>query len=77
MTLHAILYNIAIIGEAANKLSIGLRQKYGEIPWDAIINMRHRIIHDYGNVNIQTIKEVLDSDLPVLKQQLIDISKTL
>lgn len=70
MTLHAVLYNIAVIGEAANKISPAFKQANAEIPWAAIINMRNRIIHDYGNINIQAVKEVLDNDLPVLKQQI-------
>ncbi len=73
MTLHAVLYNIAIIGEAANKISQTQREKHSEIPWDAIINMRHRIVHDYGNINVQTVQDVLDNDLPVLKKQLLSI----
>lgn len=77
MALHAVLYNIAIIGEAASKLSIEIQSNNSEIPWSAIINMRHRIVHDYGNINIQTVKEVLDSDLPILRQQVSKIIKTL
>ena len=77
MALHAVLYNITIIGEAAYKLSVELRSNNSQIPWSAIINMRHRIVHDYGNVNIQTVKEVLDGDLPILKQQISKIIKTL
>ncbi len=77
MTLHAVLYNIAIIGEATNKLSINVQQTNNHVPWAAIINMRHRIIHDYGNINIQTVQEVLDNDLPLLKQQILEIMKIL
>lgn len=72
-SLHAILYNIAIIGEAAGKVSFHLKEKYIEIPWEAIVNMRHRIVHDYGNVNINTVKEVVAGDLPVLKVQITSI----
>lgn len=75
MTLHAVLYNITIIGEAANKISPDFKKSNTEIPWAAIINMRHRIVHDYGNINIQAVKEVLDSDLPILKQQILDMIK--
>ncbi|MEK6746215.1 MAG: HepT-like ribonuclease domain-containing protein [Pseudomonadota bacterium] len=77
MALHAVLYNIAIIGEAAGKLSVELQNNNNQIPWAAIINMRNRIIHDYGNINIQTVQEVLDGDLPILKQQISKIIKTL
>lgn len=73
MMLHAVLYNIAIIGEAAGKLSVNLRENNPQIPWDAIINMRHRIVHDYGNINIQSVKEVLDNDLSDLKDKIAAI----
>ncbi len=77
MVLHAILYNIAIIGEAAGKLSAELKNSYNEIPWIAIINMRHRIIHDYGNINLSTVQEVLDNDLPDLHQKISSIVEKL
>jgi uncharacterized protein with HEPN domain len=32
--------------------------------------MRHRIVHDYGRVNIEGIGEVLRRDLPQLIRQL-------
>lgn len=76
-TLHAILYNIAIIGEAAAKLLQALKEAYPSIPWAAIINMRHRIVHDYGNINVSAIKDILENDLPALRQQIQVIHHTL
>lgn len=75
MVLHAVLYNIAIIGEAANKLSVILRENNPQIPWDAIINMRHRIVHDYGNINIQSVRDVVDNDLSELRIVIMAIIK--
>lgn len=71
MTLHAVLYNLSVIGEASNKLSIDFRETHNEIAWLAIINMRHRIVHNYGNINIHTVQEVIDSDLPELKLKIM------
>lgn len=47
LTLMAIAYEIAIIGEAADKISDKCRNQNNEIPWSDIIGMRHRIIHGY------------------------------
>ncbi|MES2962011.1 MAG: HepT-like ribonuclease domain-containing protein [Pseudomonadota bacterium] len=69
-TVMAIAYSIAIIGEAANKLSLEIVAKYNDIPWKQIIGMRHRIIHDYGNVDILNLKQVIISDLPILKSKI-------
>ncbi|HEU0302055.1 MAG TPA: HepT-like ribonuclease domain-containing protein, partial [Longimicrobium sp.] len=38
------------IGEAANYLSDGFTAAHPEIPWHDIINLRHRIAHDYRNI---------------------------
>lgn len=78
-TIMAIAYSIAIIGEAASKLSIKITERYSDIPWRQIIGMRHRIIHDYGSVDVENLKQVVISDLPILKPKiesiLIDISQ--
>ena len=73
MTQMAVAYEIAIIGEACNKLSHELTAKYSDIPWQSIIGMRHRIIHDYGNVSVPRIKEVVAKHLPQFKQQILKI----
>jgi uncharacterized protein with HEPN domain len=74
-TVMAISYLIAIIGEAANKLSSEVFEKNKEIPWKQIIGMRHRIIHDYGNVDVQNLKQAVTNDLPFLKPQIAKILK--
>ena len=76
-TVMAIAYSIAIIGEAANKLSTKLTNQHSHIPWRQIIGMRHRIIHDYGNVDIPNLKQVVIADLPVLKLRIEAILKEL
>ena len=70
MTLMAVAYEIAIIGEAANNLSDNIRNTHAHIPWSDIIGMRHRIIHGYGKVNVSRLKEVVVSHLPVLKKDI-------
>jgi uncharacterized protein with HEPN domain len=36
------------------------------VPWIQIIGMRHKIVHDYMNVDYDIVWEVVRSDLPVL-----------
>lgn len=38
----AAMYKLIVIGEAAAKLSDGLRQQFGNVPWPAIISFRNR-----------------------------------
>ncbi len=66
----AMLHLIQIVGEAAFKTSPILRQQHPEIPWSNISGTRHRIVHDYSDVNLDVVWEVLTLHLPVLISQL-------
>jgi len=46
-TIDAVLRNIEIIGEAANKLSKKVYQINNEIPWSRMIGLRNIVIHEY------------------------------
>lgn len=76
-TIMAIAYVIAIIGEAASNLPTAFRDRYAQIPWNAIIGMHHRIIHGYGKVSIDRLREVVDKHLPNLKIQIQTILQQL
>lgn len=61
-----VLYHLQILGEAARALSPELRASYGEIPWSAIIAMRHILVHDYFGVDLDEVWRVVEHDLPRL-----------
>lgn len=61
---------VQVIGEAARKVSPEFQQAHSEIPWRRIIGMRHRIVHDYMNVDEDILWEVVSSDLPALLPKL-------
>lgn len=68
---------IEIIGEAANMLTKELREKNPQVPWPRIIGMRHRLVHDYFNVDTTVVAEVVHNHLPLLKAQLEEILRAL
>lgn len=74
-TVMATAYLIAVMGEAASKLSVKITEKYSDIPWRQIVGMRHRIIHDYGNVDLENLRQVVVADLPNLKLKIEEILK--
>lgn len=61
---------LAVVGEAAYKMSKSLKDENPTIPWHLIATMRHRLVHDYGGVDHTTVYRVLTSDLPVLVAQI-------
>lgn len=66
-TYEAVIRKFGIIGEAANKISEDLKQKYSEIPWRAIIGMRNKVIHGYFGLDLATIWDTIENGLPEFK----------
>lgn len=42
---------VQTIGEAARRVSPAFQKDHPEVPWSDIIGMRHRIVHDYMDVD--------------------------
>jgi len=62
----ALAYLIQTIGEAAAHVSPATRAAQPEIPWKQIIGIRHRIVHDYMDVDFDILWEVVTRNLPPL-----------
>jgi len=46
-TKDAVVRNLEVIGEAANKIPEDIQKRYSDVPWPEIIGLRHRLIHGY------------------------------
>ncbi len=66
----ALVHMLQIIGEAARNISIEMRRKHNNIPWEEIIGMRHRIVHDYINIKYEIVWQVIVQDIPKLALEL-------
>lgn len=66
----ATLYKLIVIGEAAGKVSDGLRQRFGEVAWPAIISFRNRVTHAYFAVDWNIVYEIATRDVPELEAQI-------
>jgi uncharacterized protein with HEPN domain len=62
----AVLYQLAIIGEAVKRLSGEFRAKHPAIPWQDFAGMRDVLIHRYHEVDLQEVWETVEQDLPKL-----------
>ena len=67
MLQDAVVRQLEIVGEASRNLSEVFRIQHQEIPWSEIIGMRHKIAHDYFNVDLLTVWDTVKTDIQPLK----------
>ncbi|NQT35167.1 DUF86 domain-containing protein [bacterium] len=67
---RTLTYLILVIGEAASQLSRDFCDRHPQIPWKAIIGMRHKIAHDYLSVDEDIVWKTVIEELPVLIKEL-------
>jgi uncharacterized protein with HEPN domain len=70
-----VIHHLQIVGEAAGRLSEGLRAAHPEIPWEKMIGMRHVLVHGYFHVDLDVVWSVIERDLPLLRQSIIAYSR--
>ena len=66
----AVLRNIELIGEAAARISPGVRLAHPEIAWREIVAMRNQLIHGYLGIDLDVVWDVVRVELPLLITQL-------
>ena len=65
-TVYAVLRAIEVIGEAVKNIPDEFKEKYPEIPWKNIAEMRDKLIHAYFGVSLEKVWETVRRDIPVL-----------
>jgi uncharacterized protein with HEPN domain len=65
-TRAAVLYEIVVIGEAANRLSSEFQAQHSTIPWKDIVGMRNIVAHQYDKVDSDVVWDVVNKDIPEL-----------
>jgi len=48
----------------------GFRDQHSGIPWHRIVGLRHRIVHEYFDVDLDLVWAIVHTELPPLKAQL-------
>jgi uncharacterized protein with HEPN domain len=72
-TVFAVIHALEIVGEAARKIPVEVRDRYPEVPWRAMSGIRDKLIHDYVTVNREIVWKTIREDLPPLIDQLDQI----
>ena len=69
-TQDAVMYNLIIMGEAANQVPPDVQERHSSIPWSAIIGTRNVIVHGYDQVKLQVVWGIIKDDLAKLKLEI-------
>jgi uncharacterized protein with HEPN domain len=75
-TQSAILYQVAIMGEATKRLSYEFREQHPEAPWDDIAGMRDIVSHQYDRIDLDIVWQVIQQNIPELLSLLIPLLPT-
>ena len=65
-----ILFNLMILGEAANNISKEFAELNPEVDWRGVAGVRHKIVHDYADIDFDIIRDILQNDIPDLYQKI-------
>lgn len=60
------MYQLEIIGEAANRISVEFRNQHPEIPWRDMAGMRNILVHAYDKVELDQVWRATQESVPKL-----------
>ena len=62
----ALAHLLQTIGEAARRVSREFQKAHPEIPWSGIAGMRHKVVHDYMDVDEDVVWKTSVEEIPRL-----------
>lgn len=65
----AVIKNLEIIGEAAYLLTKDFRESHPDIEWNAVIGMRHVLVHGYYQIRDEIVWATIQTELQPLKDK--------
>jgi uncharacterized protein with HEPN domain len=74
-TRDAVVRNLQVLGEAANRVPKNVREQFPQIEWMRIIRSRHILVHDYAGVDYEIVWRIIEVHLTPLRDALQDITR--
>ena len=66
----AVIRRLAIIGEAAKRVSEATRESLPRLPWRQMVGMRNIVVHEYDDVDLSVVWDAVTRDLLPLVSEL-------
>ncbi|MGA9364751.1 MAG: DUF86 domain-containing protein [Bacteroidota bacterium] len=70
LVIDAVVRNLEIIGEASRMMPEEGKKKLSNLPWNNMVGLRNRIIHEYFGVDLNIIWYIVKNELPSVKNQI-------
>ena len=70
--LDSMLFRMIQISENVKRLSEEYKENNSNLPWNELTGIRNRIVHDYGNIDLNIVFETLKYDIPELMERLTE-----
>ena len=72
LTQDAVLRNLQVMAESTQRLSEPFKEKHHEIEWTNISGLRNILVHDYLGVDLETVWNIIGTELLHLKDTIKD-----
>ena len=69
-TQDAVLHRLMAIGEAAARLTKETCSHFTELPFRKMAGLRNRVVHDYGQIDLEIVWDTVTTHLPLLRETL-------
>ena len=66
----SIIRRLLVIAEAVKRVSEATRQTLPNISWQEINGMRNRLVHEYDEIDLNIVWDVIQSEIPSLIESL-------
>lgn len=70
---EAVIRRIKVISESIKNMPHDFKDKYPEIPWETIVNVRN--ILENGDCDLETVWETVKNEIPVLKTEVLKMNE--
>ncbi|HEY5220866.1 MAG TPA: DUF86 domain-containing protein [Candidatus Paceibacterota bacterium] len=75
LVIDAVVRNFEIVGEAVRNIPSEVTATHPDIPWEKMIGMRNKVIHEYFGVDEEILWKTIQEDLPMFREQIAKILK--
>lgn len=66
----AVIRRLLIIAEAARRVSTTTKNELTNVSWREINGMRNRLVHEYDDVDLNIVWNVIKQEIPILIREL-------